>query len=137
MSEKALNLGIYGLAVCPACLLAQAQEPVIAVNESEENACVDWQNESDYATNEGARAKGEDGNGAGGPVESGNGSEGELIEVESVFSSDEDDVADEEVTPGRKGVGEVSIAKRYSQILEDRISSLENEQPMDEENVSV
>ena len=60
-------------------------EPVIAVNKSEDNSCADWQEESDHVTSEGVRSKGEDENGAGGPVELGNGSEGEISEVEGVF----------------------------------------------------
>ena len=97
-------------------------EPAIAVNQSEENSCADWQEERDYVTNEGAGSKGEDENEAGGPVE-----------IEGVLSSDEDDVADEGVKPGRKGDGELLIAKSYSQMLKDKINPQENKQPMEKE----
>ena len=104
--------------------------PVIAVNQSEENSCADWLGESDYVNNEGTRSKGKDENGA---VTSGSASEGEFSEIEGVFSSDEDDVGDEEIKPGRKEDGEVSIAKSYSHILKARVSSQENEQSKEKE----
>lgn len=103
--------------------------PVIAVNQSEENSCADWLEESDYVTIEGARSKGKDENGA---LESGSGSEGEFSEIEGI-SSDEDDVGDEQFKPGKKEDGEVSIAKSYSHILKARVSSQENEQPKEKE----
>ena len=119
--------------------------PVIAVNQSEENSCADWLEESDYITNAGARSKGKDENGA---VESGSGSEGEFSEIEAVFSSDEDDVGGDEIQPGRKEGGEVSIAKSYSHILKARVLRKMNNQRRkrnqtkkeviwDEENVCV
>ncbi|XP_068689985.1 uncharacterized protein [Montipora foliosa] len=133
LSEKAFELRHMWTRSLSSLPAYSSTEPVIAVNQSEENSCADWQEESDYVTSEGARSKGEDENGAGGPVELGNGSEGEISEVEGVFSSDEDDVADEGDKPGRKGDGELSNAKSYIRMLKGRINSPENEQPMEKE----